>query len=269
MKLLGVTVSVVLLCADNINLTSDPASPTKAGIPFSMSGDGVEDVKIPSVFMKKLDANILHSLLLETGEVEVELMAAEEQHWDQSTGGDMAGNSNEEDKKEMERKEDHEKELEGDEQQSDEVKILSKKVQSLLEGINTDVLPDELRESVSRELDKLKELNLDPNGGSGSCAAVSKDDLKQTVLDQLNTLQELQSGKPLRIAQDTQPGGKQSEMTSSSEERTIQGISEERTVLKPCEDKGDEPECAGSGVGGSNHDTCTVASQSASDPGPG
>ena len=207
MKLLGVTVSVVLLCADNINLTSDPASPTKAGIPFSMSGDGVEDVKIPSVFMKKLDANILHSLLLETGEVEVELMAAEEQHWDQSTGGDMAGNSNEEDKKEMERKEDHEKELEGDEQQSDEVKILSKKVQSLLEGINTDVLPDELRESVSRELDKLKELNLDPNGGSGSCAAVSKDDLKQTVLDQLNTLQELQSGKPLRIAQDTQPGG--------------------------------------------------------------
>ena len=58
-------------------------------------------------------------------------------------------------------------------------------------------------------------------------------------------------------------------MTSSSEERTIQGISEERTVLKPSEDKGDEPECAGSGVGGSNHDTYTVASQSASDPGPG
>lgn len=51
--------------ADNLDpshsTTSD--SPSKTPIPFSMSGDGVEDVTIPAVFMQKADATKLRQLL--------------------------------------------------------------------------------------------------------------------------------------------------------------------------------------------------------------
>ena len=54
-----------MIVADNLDpshsTTSD--SPSKTPIPFSMSGDGIEDVTIPAVFMKKPDATKLRHLL--------------------------------------------------------------------------------------------------------------------------------------------------------------------------------------------------------------
>lgn len=50
-----------LIVSDNLEpVESD--SPNKNPIPFSMSGDGIEDVTIPAVFMKKEDADTLRSL---------------------------------------------------------------------------------------------------------------------------------------------------------------------------------------------------------------
>ena len=51
--------------ADNLDPTHSTTSdsPSKAPIPFSMSGDGVKDITIPAVFMKKPDATKLRHLL--------------------------------------------------------------------------------------------------------------------------------------------------------------------------------------------------------------
>ena len=43
--------------------TSPNDSPSKTPIPFSMSGDGTDDITIPAVFMKKSDASVLRDLL--------------------------------------------------------------------------------------------------------------------------------------------------------------------------------------------------------------
>lgn len=43
--------------------SSSNESPSKTPIPFSMSGDGTDDVTIPAVFMKKGDASVLRELL--------------------------------------------------------------------------------------------------------------------------------------------------------------------------------------------------------------
>lgn len=139
---------------DNIDMSHDSASLSKADLPFSMSGDGVEDVEIPSVFMRKADAQYLQDLVKESGEVVVQLLSSDEV---------KADNVEKEDKSDGEGAEKVAQEEEMEENDLDldaaNVEVLSRKVQSLLEGLDPNVLSDELKDSVAKELSKLKELN--------------------------------------------------------------------------------------------------------------
>ena len=180
-------------CSDNVNEDGN----VKTGIPFSMSGDGVEDVEIPSVFIKKSDALLLQRLLLDHGEVVVEMAAnilKKEENFDEKIKA--------EGKDKIELSKEH-KDLEESGDHSKEVQELSQKVQSLLEGFDTEKLPEELKDTFKNELGKLKELNLEGQTASSpesTCSAdVSRSGLKKTVVDLLDSLQDFHSTTPHRI----------------------------------------------------------------------
>ena len=112
-----------------------------------MSGDGVDDVKIPSVFMKKKDGLYLLGLMKST-EVIVKLSPGPEDDgegegaWQGEEEGEGEGHS--------------EDEVVGGDRSVEDV---SKELQGLLEGLDTSVLSDQLRGSVAEQLQKLKDLN--------------------------------------------------------------------------------------------------------------
>ena len=135
----------------------DPTVSSKGALPFSMSGDGVEDVKIPSVFMRNPDALFLHDFLKKEGEVIVQL----------SNFGDVEANQTEEETEIESSLEDGEKVTQEEEREEviekgdlivNNVNVLSKKVQHLLDGLDESIVTGELKDSVARELSKLKEL---------------------------------------------------------------------------------------------------------------
>ena len=58
---------------DDVSLPEDPRGSSHRTLPFSMSGDGVEDIEIPSVLMRKSDAQFLQLYVKQMGEVVVRL----------------------------------------------------------------------------------------------------------------------------------------------------------------------------------------------------
>lgn len=121
-------------------------TPPKPTLPFSMSGDGVEDIEIPSVFMKKGDAESLLVLARQSPEVMVKLSP----RTTKGEGEEKEGREKEEGAKEVLR-------LETASGQT--VEEVSQQLQKLLEGLEPELLTDKLKVSVAEELQKLKNLN--------------------------------------------------------------------------------------------------------------
>ncbi len=154
-------------------------------LPFSMSGDGVEDVKIPSVFMKKKDVLTLLRVL-ESVEEEVVVKL--------SPGPDEPDNEG------AKEGEGAEEEGEGGDGviSSSNVENISKQLQSLLEDLDPSILSDELRGSVEEQLQKLKLMNagLTSSADSASPSEARKEEdavaltrqIKESVAEQLRVL---------------------------------------------------------------------------------
>jgi len=244
-----------------------------------MSGDGVEDIEIPSVFIKKSDAILLQNVLMDHGDVVLEIMAAEDQKKEETLSGDDEKMKTEDmkDESKSELSKDDEA-IEENRDHSSEVQELSQKVQSLLEGINVDKLPEELKDTFKNELGKLKELNLEGQAVSSpesTCSGgVSRSDLKRTIVDQLNTLQDLHSTTPLRIPPIEDPNRitAQENLQDGIEVHQVSSDSAEKEVREQSLDQEKESSCTSlTGEGESHHtSTCNAASsQSNSEPGPG
>lgn len=123
-------------------------------LPFSMSGDGVEDIDIPSVFMKKADADFLVDMWKVYGEeVMVKLDDSREELL-----GEEGGSEEQEGSREKEEKEGG---SEGQEVDSKKIKSTLENLHNLLEEIDEDALSKDLKESVAKELDILKALKTD------------------------------------------------------------------------------------------------------------
>lgn len=153
----------------------DPSGSTMASqkpLPFSMSGDGVEDVAIPSVFMKKLDALFLLALSNEVGEVVVRLAPGNKD------GGSHA--KEEEAGKEDEKGEGNQEEdvkTKGDIDKDGGLNVkgveeVSKHLQKLLEELDPVIMTDKLKGSVAKELYKLKVLNSGLSGADSASVVV-------------------------------------------------------------------------------------------------
>ncbi len=255
----------MVVCIDNI----DVGNTAKGGIPFSMSGDGLKDIEIPSVFVKKPNAIFLQSLVQEAGEVLIE-MALGDQPGQDEEGDDKPEEPSENVDGKNEEDSNFEDESEMDKKNSEDIQTLSRKVQSLLEELNVDELPDELKESVSKELGKLKALNLNPqSSGSDSCSATSKEDLMKTVVDQLGALKDSYSGKPLRISQKGEITGE----TGSLEYELKETFSEEGVSQVSAEEADErqtyENESERTSGHGSPHGRDMNASSDRECPGPG
>ena len=139
-----------------------PADGTnKVPPPFSMSGDGVQDVEIVSVFMKHQDAQFLISTWQERGEVALSLLPdleAARKKYEQKSSTESEQKSSTE----------HEEELSTENEQKltsgfDAVDFgrLNKEQMDFIETINSDTLQGDLKESVekfiSEEVEKMRE----------------------------------------------------------------------------------------------------------------
>ena len=127
-----------------------------------MSGDGVEDVEIPSVFMKKADALFLRELLTDN-EVIISLTDYDSQS--QTKEEEKQEKRDDREKKEEEKEAVVEKMMEGGVK---EVEALSKHLNDLLEGLGTGTLTEELKNSVTKELLKLKTFNSEHSGADSA-----------------------------------------------------------------------------------------------------
>lgn len=168
----------MLFSPDNLDPSDDSATPPKTPLPFSMSGDGMEDVDIPSVFMKKADVESLMSVVRLSLEAVVVKLAPKPTK-DEGESGKLEGAE----PKEVLR-------LETAAGQT--VEEVSEQLQKLLEGLDPEVLTDKLKESVAEELQKLKNLNSD----STANAADVVEELKtlnsgQNVADSASMAEEL------------------------------------------------------------------------------
>ncbi len=141
--------------------------------PFSMSGDNVEDVGIPSVFMRKDHALSLLSMQEEVrGVVVVKITDIHEE--------DKVGVEKEESVEDMKK----EIALGGEEG----VAKMAKHLQTLLEDIDTTSLTDELKDTVAKELDKIKTLNSEDrtiNADSASSESEDRDDVIDNSMEDL------------------------------------------------------------------------------------
>ena len=120
-------------------------------LPFSMSGDGVEDVTIPSVFMKQADAQFLLTVLMESPEATAVVKLSPKNEGGRiEEGGGKGG----EDRVRMK-----DGVLRVDTSSAQTVEEVSQNLQKLLEGLDPDILTDKLKNSVAKELQKLKSLD--------------------------------------------------------------------------------------------------------------
>ena len=138
-----------------------------------MSGDGIKDVEIPSVFMRKADAQILLDMLKEKGEVIIKLRPKNDQ--DKEAGKKEDGG--EDGKKEGE-EEDGKKEGE-EEDKGIGIDKLSKHLQNLMAGLGSEVVSKELKKSVEEELQKLE-----ANFNKADSADVVKEEKKEDKEDE-------------------------------------------------------------------------------------
>lgn len=148
------------MCLSVLDNVDPSTNPTKSPLPFSMSGDGVDDVRIPSVFMRKGDAQFLLDLFREAGEVVVRLGPAPEEE--------------EENKGKSEEHESKEKELNailntlsGDFPGKD-VAAVSKQLQDLLDKLSPRLALSEKKTILARELQKLRLLNSELNSADSA-----------------------------------------------------------------------------------------------------
>lgn len=177
---------------------SDSGTPPKTPLPFSMSGDGIEDVRIPSVFMKKADVESLLDVVRQSRDAVVVKLAP---RTTKDEGEEGKGSEGEEGR--------------GDEGGAKEVlrvesvsgqtmEEVSQHLQKLLEGLDPDLLTDKLKDSVAEELQKLKTLNSGQIGADSANVAEEVLKLKSRnsgqsadsvdVTGELRTLNSEQSG---------------------------------------------------------------------------
>lgn len=156
---------------DNAEPSNNPSKP----LPFSMSGDGIEDVTIPSVFMRRKDTLTLLHLMEASGEVVVKLAPGPVDH---------SANKGEEGGEESLAKE------EGGKDTSTNLDNLEE-LQDLLEGLHPSILSEELKVAVEEQVQKLKLTN----SGNLKLATTKEEDaalltqqIKDSVVEQLRVL---------------------------------------------------------------------------------
>lgn len=144
-----------------------------------MSGDGVEDVSIPSVFMKEEDAQSLLDVARQSPEaVVVKLSAVTKKEGEVRTeeeGGKGRGEG-------VEMKEGV---LRMDTTSAQTVEEVSQHLQKLLDGLDPDILTDKLKDSVAEELQKLRTLN---SGQSFAGSTVELLNSKENTGDETNSV---------------------------------------------------------------------------------
>lgn len=131
----------------------------------------MEDVTIPSVFMKQADAQFLLAVARDSPETAVVVKLSPVQA-DEGDGVEEGGKGNEGGVRMKDGV------LRMDTSNAQTVEDVSQSLQKLLEGLDPDILTDKLKDSVAKELQKLKNSNTD----TGQSVSDSALDLLKSVI---------------------------------------------------------------------------------------